>query len=110
MAIARNSAKRSAVAAMVDSIREGFSACKALGMRIRPGNLNTLFLIMPRWFSILYWQVALKGKIGTLAIAPHANAAKNEMRLLAQKVITIVHSSSIPTPALDKLLLSFIRK
>jgi hypothetical protein len=40
-------------------------------------------------------------------MAPHANAAQDEMRLLAKKVIAMVHTSSIPTPTLDKLLLSF---
>ena len=104
------SKKRVAVSVMVNSIREGFSACKALGMPIRPVNLNTIFMIMPRWFSILYWQYALKGKTGTLAIAPHANAATDEMRLLAEKVITMVRASSQPTPTLDQLLLPFIQQ
>lgn len=104
------SKKRRTVSAMVNSIREGFSACKALGIPIRPANLNTIFMIMPRWFCILYWQYALRGTTGTLAIAPHANAATDEMRLLAQKVITMVRTSSLPTPTLDKLLLPFIQK
>lgn len=101
---------RSAVRHLIFSIREGFSACMALRMPIRPHNLYTIFMIMPRWFSILYWQRALKVKTGTLAIAPHANAATDEMRLLAKEVISIVRSSSLPTPALNKLLLSFIQK
>jgi 2-dehydropantoate 2-reductase len=100
---------RFAVRQLVVSIREGFNACKALGISIRPGNLYILFMIMPRWFSILYWRLALKGKTGTLAIAPHANAAKDEMRLLAEKVISMVRSSPRPTPTLDKLLSRFIQ-
>jgi len=63
---------------------------------------------MPVWFSVLYWQKALQSEIGTLSIAPHANSAKNEMQLLAGKILTIVHSSSFPTPNLDKLLTEFI--
>jgi 2-dehydropantoate 2-reductase len=85
---------RFAVRQLVVSIREGFNACK----------------IMPCWFSVLYWRHALKGKTGTLAIAPHANAAKDEMRLLAEKVISITRSSPRPTPRLDKLLSGFIQK
>jgi len=100
--------KKDSVAMMVRSVREGFSACKVLGMPIAPANLKTIFLSMPQWFSVIYWQRAMKGKIGTLAIAPHAVAAKDEMQLLAKKVLTIVHSSSVSTPTLDKLLLSFI--
>jgi 2-dehydropantoate 2-reductase len=103
------SKNRSAVRSLVYSIREGFAACKALGIPIQPTNLRIIFMVMPRWFGILYWQNALKGKMGTLAIAPHANAARDEMRLLAEKVIAIVHTSSKPTHILDQLLLSFIQ-
>lgn len=100
--------KRNSVRLMVKSIREGFIACKKLGMIIVPANLKIIFLLMPQWFSILYWQKAMQGEIGTLSIAPHANKAKGEMQLLAEKVLAIVHSSSYPAPTLDKLLGSFI--
>jgi 2-dehydropantoate 2-reductase len=101
--------KRDSVKMMVKSIREGFTACKTLGMSISPFNLKMIFIIMPQWFSVLYWQKALQGKVGTLAIAPHANNAKDEMKLLAKKVLALVHSSSFPTPTLDMLLSSFIK-
>jgi 2-dehydropantoate 2-reductase len=99
---------RRSVKIMVESIREGFTACKKLGIPISPANLKVIFMIMPQWFSVLYWQKALQGKIGQLAMAPHANTAKDEMKLLAKKVLTLVHSSSFPTPRLDELLSSFI--
>ncbi len=99
---------KSSVRIMAQSIREGFSACKNLGMPIKPTNLKTIFLVMPQWFCVLYWKKAMQGKIGTLSIAPHANAAKGEMQLLAKKVLGIVHSSSVSTPTLDRLLTEFI--
>jgi len=99
---------RRSVKMMVKSIREGFTACKMLGLPISPANLKVIFMIMPQWFSVLYWQKTLQGKIGQLAMGPHANAAKDEMQLLAKKVLTVVHSSSFPTPRLDELLSSFI--
>ena len=77
-------------------------------MPIAPANLKIIFMIMPQSFSICYGQKAMQGKVGTLAMAPHANKAKDEMKLLAKKVLTIVHSSSFPTPTLDLLLSSFI--
>lgn len=95
---------RTGVVAMVNGIREGCRACRQLGVPVVPSNLKTIFLIMPRWFSVLYWQSALKGPTGTLAIAPHARAATGEMRLIAQKVLSFVHSSSVETPSLDHLL------
>ena len=93
---------------MVKSIKEGFKALQNLGIRIRPLNLKIIFLIMPEWFSVLYWQKAMQSEMGTLAIAPHAMAAKSEMQLLAEKVLEIVHSSSKSAPSLDLLLSDFI--
>jgi 2-dehydropantoate 2-reductase len=100
--------KRS-VQTMVKSINEGFRACEKLGMPIAPTNLKMIFMTMPQWFSVWYWQKAMQGKTGTLAMAPHANAAKEEMQLLAKKVLDIVHSSTKATPNLDNLLATFIR-
>ena len=99
---------RKSVQAMIKSIKEGFKAIKNLGIPIKPFNLKMIFLIMPEWFSIRYWQKAMQSEMGTLAIAPHANAAKKEMQLLAKKVLEIVHSTSVATPQLDKLLSGFI--
>ncbi|HEV8084085.1 MAG TPA: 2-dehydropantoate 2-reductase N-terminal domain-containing protein [Chitinophagaceae bacterium] len=99
---------KSSIQEMVKAISEGFSACKKLGLPIMPTNLKIIFMIMPKWFSVMYWQHAMQGKMGTLGMAPHANAAKDEMQLVAEKVLTIVHSSSVATPTLDKLLSTFI--
>ena len=99
---------KDSVRIMVKSINEGFKACKNLGIAITPANLKLIFMTMPQRFSVWYWQKALHGKTGTLAMAPHANAAKEEMQLLAQKVLDIVHSSTQPTPTLNKLLSTFI--
>ncbi|MEO7834829.1 MAG: 2-dehydropantoate 2-reductase N-terminal domain-containing protein [Ginsengibacter sp.] len=99
---------KSSVQIMVKSIKEGFRACEKLGMPIAPTNLKTIFITMPQWFSVWYWQKAMQGKTGTLAMAPHASAAKDEMQLLAKKVLDIVHSSPASTPTLDNLLSTFI--
>lgn len=99
---------KSSIQEMIEAISEGFSACKKLGLPIMPANLKIIFMIMPKWFSVLYWQHAMQGNVGTLGMAPHANAAKDEMQLVARKVLTIVHSSPMATPALDKLLSTFI--
>lgn len=101
---------KSSVKTMVKSIREGFIACSQLGIPVIPNNLKIIFMVMPQWFSVLYWQKAMQGKTGTLAMAPHANAAMDEMQLVAKKVLEIVHEASSPTPTLDALLNSFINK
>jgi 2-dehydropantoate 2-reductase len=102
------SKKRSTVKIMISSIREGFRACQKLGIPIAPFNLKMIFMIMPNWFSVFYWQRATRGQLGILGIAPHANKAAGEMKLLAQIVLTLVHSSDFPTPTLDSLLSLFI--
>jgi 2-dehydropantoate 2-reductase len=93
---------------MVKSIKEGFKACKLRGLPILPFNLKILFMIMPEWFAVFYWQRTLKANTGKLAIAPHAKAAKKEMQMLAQMVLDMVHSSGGQTLTLNTLLLSFI--
>ena len=99
--------KRS-VQIMVKSVNEGFKACEKLGLSIQPANLKLIFLTMPPWFSVWYWQKAMQGKTGTLAMAPHINSSKGEMQLLARKVLDMVHGSSLSTPTLDGLLKTFI--
>jgi hypothetical protein len=94
---------------MVKSIRQGFKACRSLGITVVPLNLKIIFMTMPVWFSVFYWKRAMQSPIGTLSIAPHANAAKDEMKLLANKVLHIVNTSDVPAPCLNKLLLEFAK-
>lgn len=98
---------KSGVREMVIAVREGFNALKSLGIPVIPVNIKTIFLVMPLWFSVRYWQKSLQGETGTLAIAPHVNAAKEEMQLVAEKVLQIMHSSPGKTPTLEKLLSEF---
>jgi 2-dehydropantoate 2-reductase len=95
---------RQRVATMVHAIREGFRALRASGYTVTPPNLAVLFEWMPRWFAVAYWQRALRGPVGTLAIAPHARAARGEMAELAKQVLDIVRTATVPTPTLQALL------
>jgi 2-dehydropantoate 2-reductase len=95
---------RTSVVMMVKAIREGFRALQALGMMEMPFNLKVLFLWMPEWFAVRYWQYAFQTPVGTLAIAPHANAARDEMRHVATDMAAMLHASSVATPTLDHLL------
>ena len=95
---------RKSVVMMVQAIREGFMALKAQGTPISPFNLKVLFLWMPRWFAVLYWQYALRTTVGTLAIAPHAHAACDEMYQVARDIMAQLQTSSVSTPTLRHLL------
>jgi 2-dehydropantoate 2-reductase len=95
---------RARVVLMVNAIREGFAALQSLGISVMPFNLKLIFLWMPRWFAVRYWQCALQTSIGTLAIAPHANAAREEMSQVARAILTFLEPSPVPVPTLKRLL------
>ena len=99
---------RRQVASMVQAIREGFRALRALGIPVTPTNLAVLFGWMPEWFATWYWQRALRGPVGTLAIAPHARRARAEMAALARQVLLLLRSSPSPVPAVRHLLDDFV--
>jgi len=95
---------RASVTQMVSAIREGFAALRSLGVRVTPFNLQVIFRWMPRWFAVRYWQGALQTDTGTLAIAPHANAAREEMSQVAREIQAFLEPSSVPVPTLKRLL------
>ena len=95
---------RTSVVMMVKAIREGFTVLQAQGIPISPFNLKVIFTWMPIWFAVLYWQYAFRTTIGTLAMAPHANAARNEMRQVARDIMAQLQKSSRSTPTLSHLL------
>jgi len=95
---------RTSVVMMVKAVCEGFQALQAQGFPISPFNLKVIFTWMPMWFAVLYWQYALRTTIGTLAMAPHANAAHDEMRQVARDIMVQLQTSSRSTPTLSYLL------
>ena len=95
---------RATVALMVSAIREGFAALQSLGIPVAPFNLKMIFSRMPLWFAVRYWQRALQTPIGTLAIAPHANAAREEMGQVAREILAFLEPSPVPIPTLRRLL------
>jgi hypothetical protein len=95
---------RARVTLMASAIREGFAALQSLDISITPFNLHLIFSWMPRWFAVRYWQSTLQTSVGRLAIAPHANAAREEMGLVAREVLELLQASPISTPSLHRLL------
>ncbi len=99
---------RATVALLVSAIREGFAALQSLGVRVAPLNLKVIFSWMPRWFAVRYWQRALQTPMGTLAIAPHANAAQEEMGQVAREILDFLEPSPVPVPTLKRLLVALM--
>lgn len=90
--------------AVVQSISEGFAALDAAGTRATPTALRVLFSYMPRWFATAYWRRALRGPVGTIAIAPHTRASRDdEFSTICTNVLDQLGNPGT-TPALIELL------
>lgn len=88
---------------VVSAVREGFAALDANGVKVTPAALRVLFGRMPQWFAAAYWRGALRGPVGTIALAPHIRASRrDEFPLLCAHVLESVGRSN--APALTALL------
>ncbi len=89
---------------VVQAIREGFASLGASGTRVTPTSLRILFSRMPRWFAAAYWRKALLGPVGTVAIAPHIRASRDDE--FAALCANVIHRNTHPqmTPTLTALL------
>ena len=70
---------------MVDGVRQGFSAVRALGQPVHPWALNVLFTLMPRPFAVYYWRRYFSQQTAEFVFARHARHASAEMRMLAME-------------------------
>lgn len=95
--------RRDLLLLMMSAIREGFKGLQAHGIPIVPFNLRLMFLWMPQWFPVLYWQRTLQSKLGEYSLAAHANAAPDEIRQLIAELKTLVRDTAVSTPAMDQL-------
>jgi len=88
---------------LVRSVREGFRVLKTLGIPVTPVRLRA-WEVIPAWLLTF-----VLGRIATtrwfeVVVVRHANAARDEMRLLATDFNGLARQASIPTPATDTLL------
>ncbi len=63
---------------VVQAIHEGFTSLNTVGVQVTPTPLRVLFTHMPGWFAAAYWRRALRGPVGTVAIAPHVRASRDD--------------------------------
>ncbi len=63
---------------VVRAVHEGFAVLDGRGTTVTPTALRVLFSRMPRWFAAAYWRRALRGPVGTVAIAPHTRASRDD--------------------------------
>ena len=86
---------------MLMAVREGFNALRHMGISITPIKLN--FIYLPTPILVPLFQIFMGSKIAEIAIAKHANVAKDEMLLLQKEFKKLIAQSEVQTPMFDEL-------
>lgn len=86
---------------MLIAVREGFNALRHIGTSITPVKLN--FLYMPTFILVPVFRVLMGSKIAEVAIAKHANIAKDEMLQLQKEFKKLIEHSGVQTVIFDEL-------
>jgi 2-dehydropantoate 2-reductase len=98
------------VAMLVQAIREGLLALRALGTPLTPFYLTVLFLWLPRWITVILLQSLLRTRLSTLGIDAHFDDGIEEIhqieeiRQMAQEIMAQLRSSPLATPTLKRLM------
>ena len=93
---------RDGLVLMIRAIREGFRVLRALGIPIRPAALQVLSWL-PEPLLVGLAGRLLDTAVAEVALAGHANAARDEMKLLADEFRALALSTTVPTPAMEHL-------
>ena len=92
----------------VRAVREGFRVLRSLRIPVTPSALSLLEWI-PEGLLIRMLQKRLDNELAELVIARHANAARDEMKILADEFQDLVRQAGIPAPAIEQLY-QFVNK
>ena len=93
---------RDALALMIRAWREGFRVLEAIGTPITPPRLKVLKWI-PEPLQVVLWQRVLDTKFAEIVATRHANAARDEMKQLADEFMELRDAGDVPTPVIDRL-------
>ena len=93
------------VVMLVQAIREGLLALRALGTPLTPFYLTVLFLWLPRWITVILLQLLLRTRLSVLGIDAHLDDDIEELRQMAREIMAQLRSSPLDTPTLNRLML-----
>jgi ketopantoate reductase len=93
---------RDAVVLSLRAIREGFRVLRALGLPVTPSRLK-LFEWVPEPLMVPFLQRWLANELMEVAMVRHANAARDEVRHLADEFLALARSTSVPIPTIERL-------
>jgi 2-dehydropantoate 2-reductase len=93
---------RKTIRLMLRAVREGLRVIQALNLPIAPRHLKLLNWF-PLWVQVPLVRKVLSTEFAEVALAGHANAARDELEHLAEEFRMLIQETSIPTPAIDAL-------
>jgi 2-dehydropantoate 2-reductase len=93
---------RDALVLAIRAIREGFRVLRALGIPIIPAKFR-FFARFPEPLLVWFLRRGLTRKTAEVALVGHANAARDEMKHLADEFLVLARQTSVATPAIDQL-------
>lgn len=93
---------RDLVVLAVRAVREGFQVLRALNVPIVPERLR-IFEWMPEPLVVAFVQRLVARPEMQVALVGHANAARDEVKHLADEFMALARSTHVPTPAIDRL-------
>jgi 2-dehydropantoate 2-reductase len=93
---------RDGLVLMVRAIREGYRVLQALGVPITPAN-HKIFKWIPEPILVALMRRLFNTKTAEIEVAGHANAARDEFKHLADEFKALARTTSVPTPAMDRL-------
>jgi ketopantoate reductase len=93
---------RDLVVLTIRAIREGFRVLRALGLPVTPSKYR-IFEWLPEPILVLVLQRLLANEMMEVALVRHANAARDEVKHLADEFLALARATPVPTPTIDRL-------
>jgi 2-dehydropantoate 2-reductase len=93
---------RDGLVLLVRAIREGYRVLRALGVPVTPAN-HKIFNWIPEPILVALMRRLLSTRTAEIEIAGHANAARDEMKQIADEFRALARTTPVPTPAMDHL-------
>jgi len=94
--------RRDVLALMVRAMREGFQVLRALQIPILPPKLKVVEWL-PEPVVTFLMRLMVDTKQAEITMAGHANVARDEMKQIADEFMALAQTTSVPTPAMDRL-------
>jgi ketopantoate reductase len=85
------------------AVREAFRVLQSMGLPVTPPKFR-LFQWLPEPILVPLLQRLLANPLMETALVKHAEAARDEVQHLIGEFMVLAHSTSVPTPTIDRLL------